>query len=132
MILKYIIVLSFPFFHDVRSQDLNELSFGDEHSLDIATWNIEWFPKNDETTINYVIEIINSLDFDILGIQELDDTTMFNEMIDSLNLYSSYYESSWFAGLAYIYKSDLVEINDLYEIYTSALLIGTLFPDHQW
>ena len=120
VILKYIKILIILLCADVRLQDLNELSFGDEHSLDIATWNIEWFPKNDETTINYVMEIINSLDFDILGIQELDDTTMFNEMIDSLNLYSSYYESTWFAGLAYIYKSDLVEINDVYEIYTSS------------
>ena len=102
------------------AQSLNELSFGDEHSLDIATWNIEWFPKNDETTVNYVIEIINSLDFDVLGIQELDDTTMFNEMIDSLNSYSSFYESSWFAGLAYIYRNDVIQVNDFYEIYTTA------------
>ena len=102
------------------AQSLNELSFGDEHSLDIATWNIEWFPKNDETTVNYVIEIINSLDFDVLGIQELNDTTMFNEMIDSLNSYSSFYESSWFAGLAYIYRNDVIQVNDLYEIYTTA------------
>ena len=102
VIIKYIKVL-FIFFMLILDQSLNELSFGDEHSLDIATWNIEWFPKNDETTVNYVIEIINSLDFDVLGIQELNDTTMFNEMIDSLNLYSSFYESSWFAGLAFIY-----------------------------
>ena len=120
VIIKYIKVLFILFCVNIRSQDLNELSFGDEHSLDIATWNIEWFPKNDETTVNYVIEIINSLDLDVLGIQELDDTTMFNEMLDSLNLYSSFYESSWFAGLAYIYKSNVVQINDFYEIYTTA------------
>ena len=99
---------------------MEDLSFGDEHSLDIATWNIEWFPKNNQITVDYVIEIVNSLEFDILGIQELDDTTMFNEMLDSLPSYSGYYESSWFAGLAYIYKTDLVEINDIYEIYTNS------------
>ena len=85
MKIKYVIVLLCSFFSSIMAQSLNELSFGDEHSLDIATWNIEWFPKNDETTVNYVIEIINSLEFDVLGIQELDDTTMFNEMLDSLN-----------------------------------------------
>ena len=120
MKIKYVIVLLCFFFSSFVAQSLNELSFGDEHSLDIATWNIEWFPKNDETTVNYVIEIINSLEFDILGIQELDDTTMFNEMLDSLNSYTSFYESSWFAGLAYIYRNDVVQVNDFYEIYTTA------------
>ena len=118
-------------FSSFMAQSLNELSFGDEHSLDIATWNIEWFPKNGETTVNYVIEIMNSLEFDVLGIQELDDTTMFNNMLESLNSYSSFYESSWFAGLAYIYRNDVVEINDIYEIYTTAPYWNA-FPDHQW
>ena len=104
----------------ILAQDLQDLSFGDEYSLDIATWNIEWFPKNNQITVEYVIEIINSLEFDILGIQELDDTTMFNDMLDSLPSFSGYYESSWFAGLAYLYKTDLVEINDIFEIYTNS------------
>lgn len=34
--------------------------------------------------------------------------------------YEGYLESVWFAGLAYIYKTDTVEINALYEIYTSS------------
>ena len=117
---KYISIPISYFFAIILAQDLQDLSFGDEYSLDIATWNIEWFPKNNQITVDYVIEIINSLEFDILGIQELDDTTMFNDMLDSLPSYSGYYESSWFAGLAYIYKTDLVEINDIFEIYTNS------------
>ena len=31
----------------------------------------KWFPKNDETTVEYVIDIINSLELDIIAIQEL-------------------------------------------------------------
>ena len=102
------------------AQDLEDLSFGDDNSLDLATWNIEWFPKNDQVTINYVTEIINLLDLDILAIQEVDDTTMFDQMLDALPAYMGYYESSWFAGLAYIYKIGPVEINDIYEIYTTS------------
>jgi len=102
------------------AQDLEDLSFGDDNSLDLATWNIEWFPKNDQVTINYVTEIISLLDLDILAIQEVDDTTMFDQMLDALPAYTGYYESSWFAGLAYIYKIGLVEINDIYEIYTTS------------
>ena len=113
---KYIPILLSYFFTLILAQDLQGLSFGDEQSLDIATWNIEWFPKNNQITVDYVIEIINSLEFDILGIQELDDTIIFNDMLDSLPSYYGYYQSSWFAGLAYIYKTNLVEINDIFEI----------------
>ena len=101
-------------------QDLEDLSFGGEHSLDIATWNIEWFPKNGEITINYVIEILNQLDLDILAIQELDDRNLFDEMLDSLENYTGYYESYWFAGLAYIYNPNVIHVNEIYEIYTTS------------
>ena len=111
----------------LQSQDLEDLSFGEENSLDIATWNIEWFPKNGQTTVEYVTEIIEQLDLDILAIQELDDTEMFDQMLDALPSYTGYYESDWFAGLAYIYKTDIVEINDIYEIYTTSPY-WTAFP----
>ena len=39
------------------AQDLQDLYFGDDNSLDIATWNIEWFPKNDQVTVNYVTAV---------------------------------------------------------------------------
>jgi len=103
------------------SQELEDINFGDDYSLDIATWNIEWFPKNGQTTINYVSDIIRNLDLDIIAIQEVDDTVMFELMADDLQDYSCYYESAWFAGLAYIYKTGSIEINDIYEIYTTSL-----------
>ena len=68
----------------LSTQDLDGLSFGDDNSLDIATWNIEWFPKNDEVTIEYVSEIIQQLDLDIIAIQELDDTILFDQMLNTL------------------------------------------------
>ena len=50
----------------IFSQDLEDLSFGDDHSLDIATWNIEWFPKNGQATVEYVTQILLQLDLDIM------------------------------------------------------------------
>ena len=84
------------------------------------TWNIEWFPKNDQITVDYVTQIIEALDIDLLAIQEVDDTNFFDQMLNGLPGYEGYYESSWFAGLAYIYKTDVIEINELYEIYTTS------------
>ena len=100
--------------------DFDQLYFGSDDALDIMTWNIEWFPKNGNTTVSYVYEVIQALDMDVIAMQELDDRDSFDQMMDQLNDYDGYYESSWFAGLAYIYKTDVVQINDIYEIYTTS------------
>lgn len=102
------------------AQDISNLSFGTDDTLEIVTWNIEQFPKNGSITINYVSDIIEALDADIIAIQEVDDQSTFNAMVGDLTEYNGYLESTWFAGLAYIYKSDTVEINSLYEIFTDS------------
>ena len=104
----------------LTAQGIEDLSFGTETTLEIMTWNIEHFPKNGQTTVNYVIEIIEALDVDILAIQEVDDIDSFNQLVDGLSSYNGYIESEWFAGLAYIFKPDIIQINNIYEIYTSS------------
>ena len=101
-------------------QIIEDLSFGTDSTFEVLTWNIEWFPKNDQITIDYVTQIIEALDVDILAIQEVDEISAFEQLIDSLGSYEGYLESSWFAGLAYIYKPDVVQINNIYEIYTTS------------
>jgi len=113
-------ILLFIFISISFMQDFDELYFGTDDALDIMTWNIEWFPKNGEITVEYVTQIIDVLDMDIVAIQELDDTVLFTQMLDNLIEYEGYFESSWFAGLAYIYKTESIEINDIYEIYTTS------------
>jgi len=101
-------------------QTFEELEFGTDDTFEVVTWNIEWFPKQGQTTVDYVSQIIEALDVDLIAMQELDDTDMFDQMMDSLGEYTGYYESGWFAGLAYIYKPDTIVINDIYEIYTTS------------
>ena len=113
-------ILLFVFISLSLSHDFDELYFGTDDALDIMTWNIEWFPKNDEVTVDYVAQIISALDMDVLAIQEVDNITLFNQLLDQLIEYEGYLESTWFAGLAYIYNSETVEINDIYEIYTTS------------
>ena len=62
-------ILLFIFISISFSQDFDELYFGTDDALDIMTWNIEWFPKNGQITINYVKQIIEALDIDVLAIQ---------------------------------------------------------------
>ena len=60
------------------SNDFEELYFGTDETLDIMTWNIENFPKNGSITTNYVTEIIQYLNIDVLAIQEVNNITSFN------------------------------------------------------
>lgn len=101
------------------AQSFDELSFGTDSTFDVMTWNIEWFPKNGSVTVDYVTQIIEALDIDLLAIQEVDEISSFEQVIAGLDAYEGYLESSYFAGLAYIYKTDVIQINDIYEIYTS-------------
>ena len=100
-------------------QPFEELEFGTDATFEVVTWNIEWFPKAGQTTVDYVSQIIEALDVDMIAMQELDDTDAFDQMMDGLVDYVGYYESGWFAGLAYIYNPDAIVINDIYEIYTT-------------
>ena len=103
------------------AQTIEDLSFGTENTFEVMTWNIEHFPKNGQTTVNYVIEIIEALEVDLIAIQEVEDESVFQQMMDDLSSYNGYLESTWFAGLAYIFNPDVIEINDIYEIYTSSI-----------
>ncbi|SVB40002.1 uncharacterized protein METZ01_LOCUS192856, partial [marine metagenome] len=105
---------------NLNGQDLDELYFGTDETFEVMTWNIEWFPKNNQITVDYVTQIIQALDIDILAIQEVDGIDMFDQMLNGLPEYTGYLESAWFAGLAYIYKTEVIEINDIYEIYTTS------------
>jgi len=106
--------------YSTSAQSIEDLSFGTDSTFEVLTWNIEWMPKNGQTTVEYLLEIIEALDVDLLAIQEVDDISVFEQLIESLDAYDGYLESSYFAGLAYIYKTATIQINDIYEIYTTS------------
>ena len=120
--MKKTIVTCFLLFNCVIAwtQNANIPTFGTDGTLEIATWNIEHFPKNDQNTIDSVSQIIKALDIDIISFQEIDDTVSFKQMINNLPDYQYYFKSQWYGGLAYIYKTDVIQINDFYEIYTTS------------
>ena len=69
--------------------------------------------------MNYVQQIIENIDADIYAFQEIDDTVSFKYMLADLPQYHYYFMTSYYAGLAFIYKHEVIQINDIYEIYTS-------------
>ena len=83
MALPYILFLFLLSCAKTVDPDSSDLLFGSDTSLDIVTWNIEYFPKDDQT-IEYVSSMINRLGADIIGLQEISDTESFIELINRL------------------------------------------------
>jgi len=96
-----------------------DLEFGTDTTLEVVTWNIEHFPKRGQATVNYVRQIIEQMDADIIAIQELEDYDMFGQLIDSLDGWEGTYGYNQYISLAYIYKADLFEDLAIFEIYTN-------------
>ncbi len=117
--MKKILLILFVMVYATNAQGLSQMTFGSESTLDIITWNIEWFPKNGQTTVDSVRAILDALDADIYALQEIDDTTKFKAMVNSLDGYDYYFWSSYFGGLAYVYDTTTIKINHRYEILTS-------------
>lgn len=111
-----LLFLLFPF-TSIVSQNIEDIDFGTDETLDIVTWNIEFFPKNDQVTLQYVVQIVEAIDADIIAIQEVDDYFFFNDLVDFLEEYDGYTQSSNNRGLAYLYKSDIITINAAYELF---------------
>ena len=98
----------------------NSIQLGTESTLDIITWNIKRFPKQDDTTVDYIVKLIDSMDVDIIALQEIADSSYFRKLVDSLDGWSGYrspYNNGW--NLAYIYKNSAIKKINIYEIYTS-------------
>ncbi|MEE4256038.1 MAG: T9SS type A sorting domain-containing protein [Bacteroidales bacterium] len=103
---------------NLRAQDFSDLEFGTDTTLEIVTWNIEWFPKNGQTTVNDVSLILDAMDADLIAVQEIDDKTVFSQMIDALDGWNAYFLYGEYNSLAYIYKEETVELIDVYEIFS--------------
>ncbi|MDP7026852.1 MAG: endonuclease/exonuclease/phosphatase family protein [Candidatus Marinimicrobia bacterium] len=101
----------------------NSIQFGTESTLDIVTWNIQYFPKNN-FTVDYLAELIDSMNVDIIAMQEIwgdGASNSFDNLKNQLDGWNGYRKSS---GLAYLYKIEIV-INDIYEINNLNEIIRT-------
>jgi endonuclease/exonuclease/phosphatase family metal-dependent hydrolase len=88
---------------------------GSENTLEIATWNLEHFPLNGSSTIDKLAAIIRQLDIDIYAVQEIESTTSFRNLVDSLNGYEGLFSEHVYSGGDYqktgiIYKQDMVTV----------------------
>ena len=111
----------------LNAQSLEDLQFGTDSTFEVVSWNIEWFPKNGQSTADSVKTIIQSLAADVYALQEIDDTTLLKQVVSTIPGYTCHFKSSYYGGLAYVYNTNTVQVNKKYEIYTSQPFWNT-FP----
>ena len=103
------------------------LEFGTEETFDVVTWNIEHFPKANQTTVDYITQLMLVIDAEVYALQEIESNAYFETLLEQINLLDT--EDSW-AGyrastasydvnLAYIYNESSIQMNDIYEFGNS-------------
>ena len=68
---------------------MSNIEFGNDNTFDVITWNFENFQK-EGTTENYVSNIILELESEIIGFQEINDISAFNDMMENTPWYTGY------------------------------------------
>jgi exonuclease III len=91
---------------------------GSSQSLDVMTWNVENYPKHNQTN-SYLINIINQINIDVIAFQEIENQNAFNNLINQLDGNWVGYRvdpgSNW-GELSYAINLDEIVINNIYNI----------------
>ena len=90
---------------------------GSDETFEIATWNVEQFPKATDTRVT-LQAIIEQLDIDLIAVEEIVGTSSFNTMISDmdgwdgvLNSYPPQYPGYQRTGI--IYKSQMFSVSNV-------------------
>ena len=96
---------------NAKFNEFDVLSVGKDNLLDIMTWNMERFPLKGDTTMKAVAELIQDLNVDIIGVQEVIKIGAFSEMMSWLPNYDFVIsKQSSFLEQAIIYKKNMFTV----------------------
>ena len=84
--------------------------------IEVMTWNIKDFPISNNT-INYVNEIITDILPDVIAFQEINNSSAFNNLANSIPAYEFISSGS---GLALAVRSDVIEITGWSTLFPNA------------
>ncbi|MBD3223348.1 MAG: hypothetical protein GF313_01355 [Caldithrix sp.] len=84
--------------------------------FEIATWNIQWFPKQDDATVHALQSLIKDLDIDLIAVQEISDSEAFYKLLEGLPewhgiLSPHTYANGDYQKVGLIYKTSNISIN---------------------
>jgi len=108
-------------YNPVPDPSVDSVSYGTDATFDIMTWNIENYPKAGTTTNRLVARIIESLQVDLIALQEIESNSYFQLLLDSLPGWNGLRSITAHGGedmlVAYIYNTSSITIQNHYEIY---------------
>ena len=97
----------------IYSQSLSDLVFGGEGSFEVVTWNLEFFPKNNQTTIDSTSLAMAAMQADVYALQEINNVDAFHDLANSLEDYTGYIIPNNYNNLilAYLVHKDVEVIS---------------------
>jgi exonuclease III len=103
---------------------------GQTDRFEIATWNIENFPKAGSETINDVAQIIKDLDIDLFGVEEITSVRSFDDMLAKMPgwkgvLSNDTYSNGSYQKTGILYKSEFISVTNVQNIFEDD---GYAFP----
>lgn len=64
---------------------------GTDTTLEVGTWNLLNFPNAGQSTVDLFVNILTTIDLDVLGVEEIGDTLAFRQLVDRLPGYGGVY-----------------------------------------
>jgi len=129
------VLFAFLWAEELPKIDYDKLTVGEEQTLEIMTWNIEHFPKS-EFTVDYATGIISAIDADVIGLQEIESDSAFVVLLNNLQAQNPEDKwngfrantNEWEMNLAYLYKSSIITVDSIYQIYPDDEVYHKPFP----
>ncbi len=129
------LLFAFLWAEELPQIEYSNLSVGEKQTLEIMTWNIEHFPKS-EYTIDYAVRIISAIDADVIGLQEIESDSAFVVLLNNLQTdnpedkWNGFRANTneWEMNLAYLYKSSIIKVDSIYQIYPDDEIYHKPFP----
>ncbi|MFT6868512.1 MAG: endonuclease/exonuclease/phosphatase family metal-dependent hydrolase [Cyclobacteriaceae bacterium] len=136
--IKYILILSYFLYSCDDSDPLTTVKKPPEDTskedttivqntsdFSIATWNVEFFPKANNT-VSLMNELIANSDLDIIAFQEINSEASFNQLDDLLTNYKGVFvDVNFDLDYAFLIKSALISVFETTTILTGD---GSAFP----
>ncbi len=109
----------------VQAQNVENV--GNDNTLDIATWNIEWFgnenngPSNTTLQLNNAAAVISGSGIDLWGVQEIADNGDFEDLLDALgdDYDGQLATNSGEQKVGFIYNTNVVRVRQIRHVLES-------------
>ena len=130
--LVYPLVLAFIFFSCASPTEQENINGGSsvellpslnlENGIEIVTWNIEFFPKLGQRTMDSVQKIVKNLNADIYCLQEISSRSSFEELAESLTEYDFIIsEDTDYLNLVVLYKKNDFTVRSQSSLFTNSV-----------